>query len=334
MRILKEQGAEILVTARDKDVTTKILDELEIPYLELSKHEGGGVGALLKELIQRDYALYKVVKEFKPDVMASIGGTFIAHVGFLTRTTSVVFYDTENAKLQNLITYPLASFVVVPDCYEAWVPEKHHIRYPGYHELSYMAEEYFQPSKELAIANGLKDGADNFFIRIVSWDANHDIGEDGWSVKLLTEVTDYLSERGNVILSSEAELPGKLQQYAYQGKTSEIHHLMAFSRLFVGESATMASECAVMGVPSIYAAYTGRGYTNEQEKKYGLVRNLFEFNRENIIQTIDELLSKPVEDWHQLRDQLLNDTVDVARYVVDTLKDPAASHQAYRNRSR
>jgi len=40
---------------------------------------------------------------------------------------------------------------------------------------------------------------------------------------------------------------------------------MAYCRAFIGESATMASEAAVLGVPAVYAAETGRSYTDEQE---------------------------------------------------------------------
>jgi uncharacterized protein len=54
---------------------------------------------------------------------------------------------------------------------------------------------------------------------------------------------------------------------------SHIHHFLAFASLLVGESATMASECAVLGTPSFYISPIGRGYTDEQEKKYGLVFN-------------------------------------------------------------
>ena len=35
-------------------------------------------------------------------------------------------------------------------------------------------------------------------------------------------------------------------------------------------SATMASECAVLGVPSVYVAKTSRGYIDEQAARYDL----------------------------------------------------------------
>jgi hypothetical protein len=317
--ILKEHGHSIIVTSRAKEMAVPLLDELGIEHVILSAQKGGGLLSLGRELVQRDAALYRVARRYRPDAMAAIGGTFIAHVGFLTRTPSLVFYDTENAKLQNAITYPFATRVIVPRCYQAWVPVSH-LRYDGYHELSYLHPTRFIPSKEIAVQNGLDPQRDNFLIRTVSWQANHDVGETGWTEKLLTDLVAFLSLRGKVHISSEAPLPPQLATHAYHGKVSEVHHLMALCRLFIGESATMASECAVLGVPAIYAAKTGRGYTDEEESRYGLVTNIRKLEWDFLRAAIDQMLGKPHEYWRQRRTQLLADTIDVAAYVADTIE--------------
>ena len=327
---LIEHGHEVTITSRDKEFALDLLDNLGLQHHPLSALKKGGILSLGKELIYRDYALLKIARKIKPDIMAGIGGVFIAHVGKLTGIPSLAFYDTENATLQNMITYPFASAVVVPACYETWVPKNRHLRYHGYHELSYLHPDYFTPDKQKAIENGLAKNGDTFFLRLVSWQANHDIGENGWSTELLKRVVSKLSERGKVVISSESELPKELANYRYRGKVEEAHHLMAYCRAFIGESATMASECAVLGVPSIYAAETGRGYTNEQERRYGLVRNLKELSWDRLNTIIDELLSKPVEYWQEKRTDLLNDTIDVAAFVtecIETFPKPLEAYQ-------
>lgn len=328
---LKEQGHEIIITSRDKEFALDLLDGLGLQHYPLSALKKGGIVALGKELISRDLALLKVVKKEKPDVMASIGGVFIAHVGKLTGIPSLVFYDTENATLQNAITYPLASAVIVPSCYETWIPRKRHIRYDGYHELSYLHPSCFTANKSIAVANGLAESGDTFFLRMVSWQANHDIGENGWSAELLRKVVSKLTQHGKVIISSETPLPNDLAEHSYTGKVEDVHHVMAHCRAFIGESATMASECAVLGVPSIYAAETGRGYTNEQERRYGLVRNLSELSWERLEPIIDDLLAYPSEHWQQKRIELLNNTIDVAQFVTEcitTFPKPLEAYQA------
>ncbi len=319
MRLLQQRGHELVVASRSKDVALELLEEMNIANVTLSSHQGGGIITLLKELFQRDRALAGVVHEQNIDLLTAIGGTFSAHAGKLTGKPSLVFYDTENATLQNLITYPFSSHVFVPRAYQAWTP-KRHSRYAGYHELSYLHPNYFKPNRDLAIANGLSTDSDTFLIRLVSWQANHDIGEKGWRPELLTQVLNHLQTFGKVLISSEAPLPEAFDRYRYQGKVSELHHLMAFCRGHIGESATMASESAVLGIPAIYAANTGRGYTDEQEARYGLVQNLSELNWDILKPALDKLLLPSSEHWHKAHQTLLKDTIDVARYVADCIE--------------
>lgn len=320
-RLLQEQGHEILFTSRNKDITLQLLDELGLKHQVLSSMGGQGLVSLASELLTRNWALYKVVKSFRPDVMASIGGTFIAHVGAVARVPSLVFYDTENATLQNAITYPLASCVVVPRCYKAWLPRKRHIRYAGYHELSYLAPNRFTPDKNIAIANGLDPEKPNYFIRLVSWQANHDIGEEGWNVPLLEKVVSRLTDNGRVHISAEAGLPDQFDEVIYRGDVAAVHHVMGFCDMFIGESATMASECAVLGVPAIYAANTGRGYTDEQEERYKLVANVAQLEWQQVSQALEKFLNYEKDQCQRLRQSLLNDCVDVAQFVVEIILD-------------
>ncbi|MBF0186785.1 MAG: DUF354 domain-containing protein [Magnetococcales bacterium] len=313
----QEAGHEVCITSRKKEIATDLLDHLALPHQVLSELGEGGLFGLAGELIRRNRALLRVINVFNPDVMVGIAGPSIAHTGVLKRIPSIVFYDTENATLSNAITYPFASWVVVPRCYASWLPRRHH-RYSGYHELSYLHPARFTPDRALAEANGLDPERQTFFLRTVSWQASHDRFDSGWSIALLETTVEFLAQHGHVIISSEQALPDRLKHYAYTGDPFLIHHVMAFSRLFVGESATMASECAVLGVPAIYAANTGRGYTDEQETLYGLVANLRTFDWPMLERTITRMLERSSDDWQQARKRLLDDTEDVAKLVADT----------------
>ncbi len=312
--VLKDAGHELTVTSRDKDCTLQLLDEMGIPHRPLSSMSSGGIVPMARELWQRDFALSRVARRERPDVMLAIGGTFIAHVGALTRIPSVIFYDTENARLQNAITYPFARCIVVPRSYRGWLP-RHHRKYAGYHELAYLHPTYFTPDRGIALANGLSERGPTFLIRCVSWQANHDIGERGWSRDLLSAVVGRLAAIGKVLISAEGALPQDLAAYRYAGTATALHHVLAHCRMVVGESATLASEAAVLGVPAIYAATTGRGYTDEQEKKYGLVRNVTDLSASAILEMIDAVLAVP--DWKVARQALLDDTVDVTAMIVE-----------------
>jgi len=296
-------------------MTTDLLDASGYNYNLLTNKIGEGLPGLLSELVVRDYRLIQYIHKTQPDIMLAIGGTFVAHAGFLTKTPSLVFYDTENAKLQNLITYPFTRRLAVPDCYESWTPKNKTIRYSGYHELAYLAPDYFTPDHNIAVANGLAEERDTFFLRLVSWKANHDVGENGWDLSLLDKLLNKLTPIGKVIISSEALLPDKYSKHIYSGNKSEIHHLLAFCRATITESATMASESAVLGTPALYIANTSRGYINELQDKYGLVFKIDSFEWDPIDNMISSIISMDKSYYALNYTRLITESIDVTNLI-------------------
>jgi len=323
IRQLSAEGHEIRITSRDKDCTLDLLDRYGIEHRCLSRQLTGA--GMARELIARNRALIKQAKAFKPDVIAGLGGICAAQVGRLLRIPSVVFYDTETAHLQNALTYPFASRVVVPECYRAWTPSRKTVRYRGYHELSYLHPKYFQPDLQIARKSGLDPDRDNFLLRLVSWKANHDIGRKGWSPELMDSVVSTLQSRGKVIISSEGELPDHLNDLRYNGDPAEIHHLLAYCRACIGESATMASEAAILGAPFVYANVQHVGYVIEQAEQYkmGIIPNNHEIA--TMAYAIENLLSKTREDYQILFQEMLSEVVDVCQFASLQITQAAES---------
>lgn len=316
--IWREQGHMVHVAARNKDVALPLMQEFGIECTILSR-SGKGRLSMLTELVHRDLALYRYAKAMRANVITAIGGIFAAHAAFAARIPSVVFYDTEMATLQNRLTYPLASLVAVPRCYSGWLPKKRSVRYPGYHELSYLQPGRFQPDRARAHAAGLDPLRPTYLLRLVAWTANHDIGDSGLAPPAVQALVTRLLAAGHVVISSETPLPPDLEALRYRGRVSDLHHLMAFCAGYFGESATMASECAVLGVPAVYAAHSPRGYTDEQEVRYGLVRNVRALDPQQLDAACDWLLEQTGDVLRERRARLLAESVDVASFVADTV---------------
>jgi predicted glycosyltransferase len=86
----------------------------------------------------------------------------------------------------------------------------------------------------------------------------------------------------------------------------------------VGESATMSSESAVLGVPAVMIATTGRGYTDDEERRYGLVRHFTEDQYDAAVQAIEKLFAESPREFGQLaRKRLLEEKIDVTQWMVD-----------------
>lgn len=282
------RGDQVSILSRHKDISCALLDGFGFEHRPVSR-AGTGKIALLRELIARDYAVLSEIRRFRPDVMLGFGGVAIAHAGRLSGTPSVAFYDSENARLQTRITWPFVTHLYVPDSYNGPVPKGRTTRLNGTKDLSYLHPSTFQPDPDIAKAEGLDPTQDNFFLRIVDWRANHDLGKSGWDAQTLRTVVKWLASRGKLHLSSERPLPNDLSAHRYNGAPDRVHHLIAHCSLLVGESATMACEAATLGVPGIYAGRDFPGYVHALEKK-GLIQTLSENTPEVLISALQTAL--------------------------------------------
>lgn len=306
----------VRVVARDKDITCDLLRRFDIPHKVLSKARTGFVGWTVEMLVHTVRLLSEVLA-FRPHVMLQIGGIFVGPVGWLTCTPAWAFTDTENATLSNSITFPFVDRIFTPQCYNLNHGSKH-LRYPGFHELAYLHPRRFVPDPSVLAPFGLKPGAPFFIVRFVAWQSAHDMGERGFTLPNKIKLVSELARHGRVFVSSEAPLPDPLKPYASPIPVEQIHHFIAHATLVVGESATMASEAVFLGTPAIFVSPTSRGYTDVQERRYGLVFNFKDTDQTNALDMVKELIaiSYPKDHWQKKRQRLLEDNIDVTGWLV------------------
>jgi len=320
---LHRQGCKVVVTARDKDLTLRLLDLYGIDYDCISREASSKMG-LAWELLSRNAKLAGIVRREKPHVMASIGGISTAQVGFLTRTRNLIFYDTEYARLSNLLSYPFSTAVVTPECYKGKVFGRH-VTYAGYHELAYLHPRRFTPDPQVLTSAGIAPQSVFSVVRFVSWQALHDVRAEGFPLDAKRELIRTLEEYGRIFITSERPLPPDFQHLYFDLSPDRIHHLLAFANLYVGESATMAAESAILGVPAIYLDRNGRGYTDELERRYGLCHRYHPAQVESAIEKSRELLSltaKQQPDYQSRVSAMLAEKIDVTAWIIRMLTNP------------
>jgi predicted glycosyltransferase len=329
---LTARGHEVKFTLRDKDVARELLDQHGIAY-ELLSQQKHGVG-LAGEFVQRSARLWHVAAAFRPHFLAGVMGPSITAVGRLRRLLArdrariAVFYNTEIAWRTNTVVYPLADYVCTPDGYWGKV-HGNHIRVPGYHELTYLHPHRFTPDPEVPKRHGIDVTQPYFLIRFVSYKSSHDLGVDGLTPAQKVALVRTLSEFGRVYISSESGLPPELEPYKLKIPASDLHQVMAFARMLVGESATMASESAVLGVTAFYISPFGRGFTDDQERRYQLVHN---FNGERFhadwLALVRQLASDPelVNRARAAQARMLAEKVDVTLWMVDFFESEYKKH--------
>jgi predicted glycosyltransferase len=180
---------------------------------------------------------------------------------------------------------------------------------------------YFIPDK--SVLNDLKiNPGDKFTIlRFVSWQAYHDVGHKGISLDNKIKAVKEFNKYGKVIITSEEKLPKELEQYQATIEPHKMHDAIFYASLLMGESATMASEAAMLGTPAIYLDNDGRGYTDELEKKYGLVFNYtesFEDQLKAIYKGI-EILNEDKVIYNKRREVLLSEKESLTDFMLKNL---------------
>lgn len=317
IEIWRNHGHRVHIVSRRKDLALDLLHAYGLPNKCLSR-AGRGKLHLLSELLIHECRLYRETAKIDPDIMLQIGGLFISHVGWACGIPTITFTDTEMASLSNALTFPFTSAVVTPSCYQGRAPSSRHYLYRGYHELAYLHPNRFTPNSEVLQRLELAEGESFFIVRFVSWGAAHDVGESGFKLPVKIEMVRELARHGRVFITSEGKLPRELEAFRFPIGPELIHHVMAFARLCIGESATMASEAAMLGTPAIFVSTSPRGYTTEQEKAYDMVYTFSHLQQAEALAKMRELLKigDIRELWAQKRRRLLKDKIDVTDWLV------------------
>lgn len=322
-----------MITARDKEIALYLISRLGFKHYCTGKNLSSKMGKLYS-IIRNDFKIYRIAKRVKPDLLVSFFLPFTAHVGKILGKPVIGFTDTENARLNIWLTEPYTDTIVVPKCYKRNYPAEKKVVFDGYFELSYLHPNYFQPDPSVLSVLGVQEIETYTILRFVGWGAGHDIGHSGLTLEMKRKAVREFSKYGKVFISSEKELPDDLKQYKFNLPPEKMHDVLYFASLLYGESATMASECAVLGIHAIYLDNEGRGYTDEQEADYGLVYNYSESieDQEDSIQKGIELLRTPnlKSKGQDLRRQLLSDKIDVTAFMVWLIENYPESSETIR----
>lgn len=262
---LMKDGHKVFWLTTPKDIATNLLDVYGIPYEVLHKPNKGMVSkawTLLRNVLWE----MRYLRRNKIDVAITRTCPYTTIAAKLCGVKHIIIDDTEHAAEQVKVLSDRADAILLPECF--WFQlRKDEIRFPGNIELHYLHPKRFCPAPVWDLF-GIEEGTRFAIVRFVKWDAWHDtqlVG--GFTLGQKRELIKRLSKHMRVFISSESELPADLEPYRIQIPIERMHDVQAAAALFVGESATMASESVVLGTPAIYIDEVGRGYTDEEARE-------------------------------------------------------------------
>ncbi len=316
--IMEKKGHSIFITARDKEVTFSLLNYYKIPYHNRGKGKNGLLGKLFY-ILKADVFLIRRALKIKPDVFLSFGSPYAAHAAWLLGKPHIAFDDTDHSPFEHFISVPFTHTILTPIVYQKDFGKKH-IRFDGFMELCSLHPNHFKPSTEISRVLNINANSRYIILRFVSWNASHDIGLQGLSLKDKYSLVQELSKYAKVIISSEAKLPDDLSQYSYSIHPAQMHDVLNEACLIVSESLTMAAEAAFLGTPALCIS-TALAGTLDEEVKLGLIE---------LYRTSDGIIDRAItlakdENYKQIfkarSENIVKEKIDVTAFMVGVIEN-------------
>ncbi|MBN1639301.1 MAG: DUF354 domain-containing protein, partial [Ignavibacteriales bacterium] len=293
---------KVVFFVREKECELDLLKHYKLDFYNLGKHRKTKMGKIFGLLLFPFLMLIKLIR-FKPDMFLSHGSIYLAIVSKLFFKPHISFEDTGNME-QIRLYKPFSDVILTSDVFPHNYGKKQ-IRYKGHHEIAYLHPNQFKVKKI---------EGDYAIIRLVSWNASHDIGQTGISDELLIEVIKILEENNiKVLISGESNLPKAFLKYKINIKPSEMLAYLANARVLLSEGATMAMEAAVLGTPAVYIN-TLRATNCEDVSQWGLCK--IAQNNQEIIDYVKDVINNDKNSYIDKSKEFLNTKIDVTNFLV------------------
>ncbi|WP_323675939.1 DUF354 domain-containing protein [Halorubellus sp. PRR65] len=331
---LEAMGHETLVASRYKEVAIDLLDAYDVEHVPMTEQADSFPG-LVWEMCVNEKRLYGLAREFEPDVIVSRLAPPPVHVSKLVGCKNLIVCDTLRGskalrRINHALTLRWVDRVLVPDQFRLDIdPGKR--RHLPFQELAYLHPTHFTPDPSVLETHGVDPDERYFLLRLTGWGAYHDAGHSGLSPEGMRELVDFLQDHGTVYLSAEEGVPDDLRHLTLSTPPEDVHHVMYYADLYLGDSCTMAAEAAILGTPAI-RTNSIVGTTGEMIYKalarYGLLQSIRD-ERAAIAAAKDLVLNPPDRaELQRRRERMLDEQMDVNRVLVDEILAMAGSSRA------
>jgi len=317
---LKNNGHSVEILIKKKDVLEQLLINANYPYHNiLNEERKNSKISMVWTMVKRFWRISMFCFKYKPDILI---GTSIenSYVGKLLNIPVININedDAEVVPLYAKLSYPLAKEILTPIVCNSGKWNEKAIKYNSYHELAYLHPNHFTP--DIEVANKYIDVNSTYFIiRFAKLTAHHDTGIKGINSEIAQSLIDILRPHGQIYITSERELEPNFEQYRIKIDPLDMHHIMAFADLYIGDSQTMAAEAGVLGTPFVrFNDFVGRiGYLRELEETYQLGYGIKTSQVDELYQLVKDLINMPNRKvvFEERRRVMLSNKIDYSKFL-------------------
>lgn len=316
---LKKSGHTVFVFVKDIPVAKKLLTAYGIEFIDLGKKKTSILGKLFNQL-KYNWMLANFVRKNKIDI--GVGSSItIAHISKITKMKSIVLDDDDDDVQPLFVKYghPFSDVILSPDSIKR--KSNKTIYYAGTHELAYLHPNYFMPDEKVIQNIGIAKDENYFVLRFVALQGHHDIGHAGISLEQKRILIETLKPYGRIFITSERPIEAEFEDYRLPVSPENIQSLMYYSSMFIGDSQTMTTEAAILGVPALKVnTFAGKlAVPNELEKKYDLCYAFLPSEFDIFLVKLKELLKNiPAvkTEWKQKSQEFYKNKIDVTAFLI------------------
>lgn len=279
--VLRDDGHEVEVTARDFAQTLALLERHDMPHTAIGHHRGGRAASKAIGLASRSAALWRWSRGKRFDLAIGHGSNDISVAARLRGIPAVTMFDYEWAKVQHNINCRLCARTIVPNVipperlYGYGAKGKVH-GYPGLKEEYYLSA--FEPDEAVLGELGL-DRAKKLVLLRTPPDVSlyHRLEND-----LFPKLIERLASDDTVqviALPRTPEQRAELERAAHENivipqGAVDGPSLVALVDAVIGAGGTMNREAVALGTP-VWTTFAGRiGAVDEQLLADGRLRRL------------------------------------------------------------
>jgi len=330
IRNWQNNNHKVFILIKTKDILEELLQNANLPYFNiLPEEKRKSKFDILKNMIIRDFRIFKFCIKNKINLLT--GSTpEVAQVAWLLRRFSVNTGEDDAAVVPAWAKAagPFVQTLLTPEVCDNGKLNAKSVKYNSYHELAYLHPNNFTPDKNI-VEKYFSAEKPYFILRFAKLNAHHDAGIQGINTEIAQRIIDILKPHGEIYITSERKLEPQFEQYRININPLDIHHVMAFSTLYIGDSQTMGAEAGVLGVPFVrFNDFVGRiGYLEELENHYNLGFGIRTKDVEKLYSVVNELVTmrNRKEIFQKRRQTMLNEKIDYAKFLTWFIENYPAS---------
>ena len=328
----QKNGHKTIILIKKKDVLENLLQDAGFEYINILKEGRKDTKmGMFWGMAKRTMRLLSYCRKNRPDILTgtSVENSFVGKI-LRIPVVNVNEDDAAVVPLYAKLSYPFANAILNPRVCDSGKWNEKVTKYESNQELAYLHPNHFTPDKQI-VEKYFSADKPYFIIRFAKLNAHHDDGIQGISTEIAQKTIDILKPHGDIYITSERELESQFEQYRIKINPLDMHNVMAFAQIYIGDSQTMAAEAGVLGVPFVrFNDFVGRiGYLRELEDFYNLGFGIKTSEVEKLFSVVNELVTMQnrKEIFQQRRQKMLSEKIDYAKFLTWFIENFPASQK-------